>query len=67
MNIIATGLPETLEDYQAILNATFEGGKVYGALVEREACAKLCENSEIEGSMGYGQICADIIRARGNS
>jgi hypothetical protein len=32
---------------------------------EREACAELCENSEIEGSMGYGQICADVIRSRG--
>lgn len=30
MEIKATGLPETVEDYQVALNAAFEGGKAYG-------------------------------------
>lgn len=30
MNIIATGLPETIEEYQLALNAAFAGGKAYG-------------------------------------
>lgn len=30
MEIKATGLPETIEDYQVALNAAFAGGKAYG-------------------------------------
>ena len=30
MEIQATGLPETIEDYQVALNAAFAGGKAYG-------------------------------------
>jgi hypothetical protein len=30
MNIVATGVPATLEDYQVALNAVFEGGKAMG-------------------------------------
>ena len=37
------------------------------AAAERDACAKVCEQTEIEGSMSYGEICADAIRARSNT
>lgn len=30
MEIKATGLPKTIEDYQVALNAAFAGGKAYG-------------------------------------
>jgi hypothetical protein len=38
MNIVATGVPATLEDYQVALNAVFEGGKAMGkAMAEQQA------------------------------
>ena len=30
MNIVATGLPATIEDYQVALNAAFAGGEAFG-------------------------------------
>ena len=30
MQIVATGLPATIEDYQTALNAAFAGGQAYG-------------------------------------
>ena len=68
MKIIATDIPKTIEDYQIVLNAVFEGGKVYGAAAEREACAKVCE--DVEPSLNpiiniTNQLAAAAIRARG--
>lgn len=42
MKIVATDIPKTIEDYQIALNAAFEGGKVYGAAVERSEMAEHC-------------------------
>lgn len=68
MKIVATDIPKTIEDYQIALNAAFEGGKAYGAAVEREACAKVCE--DVESSPNpiiniTNQLAAAAIRARG--
>ena len=66
MNIVATDIPKTIEDYQIALNAAFEGGKAYGAAAEREACAKVCEEKLGPTTTAfYGKTYAAAIRARG--
>jgi len=35
MNIVATGLPATIEDYQVALNAAFAGGEAFGKAQQR--------------------------------
>ncbi len=67
MKIVATDIPKTIEDYEIALNAAFEGGKAYGAAVEREACAKVCESlfDMDDDSCNEAEQCAAAIRARG--
>jgi hypothetical protein len=67
MKIVATDIPKTIEDYQIALNAAFEGGKAYGAVAEREACAKVCEEMHwMSGqSIPSNREMAAAIRARG--
>jgi len=52
------GQPQTPERLKEMLEEA--------AAAEREACAKACEDTEIEGSDSYGAICAEVVRARGN-
>ena len=47
MEIKATGLPETIEDYQVALNAAFAGGKAYG--LSQRTWVELT-NNEIESA-----------------
>ena len=70
MKIVATDIPKTIEDYQIALKAAFEGGKAYGAAVEREACAKVCEDEDVaptDDAVGVQQCIAAAIRARGQA
>jgi hypothetical protein len=32
-----------------------------------EKCATLCENTEIEGSLAYGSVCAEKLRSMGKT
>lgn len=61
MKIVATDIPKTIEDYQIALNAAFEGGKAYGAAIEREAIA---EKLLTLGALEDGDFII-AIRARG--
>ena len=68
MKIVATDIPKTIEDYQIALNAAFEGGKAYGAAVEREACAKVVEDVDLSPNPIINmtnRLAAAAIRARG--
>lgn len=59
MKIVATDIPKTIEDYQIALNAAFEGGKAYGAAIEREECAKLAE--KFDEAETFEDCCPDVI------
>lgn len=41
INIVATGLPKTIEEYQLALNAAFSGGKAFGEAVMQGRTIKL--------------------------
>ena len=68
-NIIRMARDAGIDDHESdwIFWNAIERFAALVAAAEREACAKVCEQTEIEGSMSYGEICADAIRARSNT
>lgn len=67
MEIKATGLPETIEDYQVALNAAFAGGKAYG-LAQRTWVGLTDEeidkyfNEEWAGYSSYHDCFKEVMR-----
>ena len=73
MEIKATGLPETIEDYQVALNAAFAGGKAYGlaqrtwvGLSEKEMYKLWLTVDEETDRMAFGKAVEAKLKEKNN-